>query len=275
MRERRPAVFREDRMKKRSALVACSAYRFILVFVLAAALGGCAAAKAPVPKRWAYTVQPVAEWVTAEREEEMDFLIPAFDPLTAAGPADQIEARFRGKDRKGPKTSVADAPVEQFADLNALIATLPSDDDMRDHHQPPLETDSNTRVSEERRNVRVRAWIYAIKYEIDQDWHVILGTDPAQTAKTYFNAEVSGLPNKNAAAFPKLLQVRQSLAAILDEDLPGVGGYHSYADDPIPVMVEGSLFYDIDHAAGVVGPAGRRPKTAWEIHPITGLQLVQ
>src|SRR5258706_2367889 len=237
-------------MKERTALRFWPSYGLALAVLLSAALGGCPAAKAPVAKRWAYTAQPVAEWVSAEREEEMDFLIPAFDPLTAAGPADQIKARFRGKDRKGPKTTIADANIEEFAALEALIASLASDDDMR-NHQPPLETDSNARLDEERRNVRVRAWIYAIKYEADQDWHIIAGTDPSQTPKTYFNTATSGLPSHNAAAFQTLLEVRQSLAAILDEDLPGTGAYHSYADDPIPVIIEGSLFYDIDHAPGV------------------------
>jgi hypothetical protein len=262
-------------MRKRSPFPAGPAYRFVLLVLFAAALGACVTAKAPVAKRWSHTVEPVAEWVSAEREERMDFLIPAFDPVTAAGPADQIEARFRGTDRKGPKTSIAAADkVEEFATLDALIATLPPDDAMR-NHQPPLETDSNSRFPEERRNVRVRAWIYDIKYEDDQDWHVISGTDPAKTAKSYFNTEISGLPPKNAAAFQKLLEVRRSLAEILNNDLPGPGSYHSYKNDPIPVIIEGSLFYDIDHAPGVVGPAGRRPKTAWEVHPITRLELAE
>jgi hypothetical protein len=39
------------------------------------------------------------------------------------------------------------------------------------------------------------------------------------------------------------------------------------------VLIEGSLFFDIDHAAGVVGPEGKRPKKAWEIHPITKIKL--
>lgn len=247
-------------------------YDIVVAIVLSAALSACAAVKAPAAKRWSYVVHPAAEWVTAEREEEMDFLIPAFDPLTAAGPADQIKAQFRGKDRKGPKTSIAETQnIEDFAELDALIATLPSDDAMRDH-QPPIDTDSNTRFDEEQRNVRVRAWIYAIKYEADQDWHIIAGSDPSKTQQTYFNTEVSGLPSSSTKAFQPLLEVRQSLADILENDLPSGSGYHSYEKNPIPVIIEGSLFYDIDHAPGVVGPSGRRPKTSWEIHPITRLQ---
>jgi hypothetical protein len=39
------------------------------------------------------------------------------------------------------------------------------------------------------------------------------------------------------------------------------------------VTVEGSLFYDVDHAPGAVGPRDMKPTTAWEIHPITQIQV--
>jgi hypothetical protein len=39
------------------------------------------------------------------------------------------------------------------------------------------------------------------------------------------------------------------------------------------VEVKGPLFYDIDHRPGKVGPEGRRPKTAWEIHPISNIKF--
>jgi hypothetical protein len=66
--------------------------------------------------------------------------------------------------------------------------------------------------------------------------------------------------------------VRQKLADILVNQLPAGSGYRKYTF-PIPVVVDGSLFFDVDHAAGVVGPAGMRPQTAWEIHPVTRLAL--
>ena len=127
-----------------------------------------------------------------------------------------------------------------------------------------------TRAVEENRNVRVPAWIYAIKFEADADWHVILGSDPSGTTQTFFNGEVSGLPLASSPDFSTLLRVRKSLAKILGKDLPTGSGYNKY-DPPLPVTVEGSLFFDVDHAAGVVGPTGMRPQTAWEIHPITRL----
>jgi hypothetical protein len=59
---------------------------------------------------------------------------------------------------------------------------------------------------------------------------------------------------------------------MLKNELPNGSSYRKY-NHPIPVIVEGSLFFDIDHVAGVVGPQGMRPTTAWEIHPITKLVL--
>ena len=223
------------------------------------------------PSQRAFVDLPASEWVGAEREDEMDITIPAFDPLTAADPAEQIMMRFRGVDRKSPKTSIASAGREDFDDLDELIDSLEDDDDMLNHN-PPIERDTMVRAAEEKRNVRVNAWIYAIKYEADQDWHVIIGTDPSLGPATFFNAEVSGLPGNAASSYQKLLSVRKALANLFDNELPTGSGYRKYTE-PIPVIVDGSLFFDVDHAAGTVGPAGMRPTTAWEIHPVTRLTL--
>jgi hypothetical protein len=214
---------------------------------------------------------PDSDWVTAERESDMDPAVPAFNPLLASGSADQIKAHFRGKDRREAKISVAQGNVETFASLDAMAQSLPTDDAML-KHDPPIATSTSDRMQEEGRNVEVPLWIYAIKYESDQDWHIIAGTDPAQDQKTYFNCEVSGLPAKDAADYDTLLNVRNDLDTILDHQLPGPGSYHTYYDDPIPVTIDGSVFYDVDHKPGVVGPSDRKPATSWEIHPITDLK---
>jgi len=243
--------------------------RAAVPFVLVIALSACASAPPRLATRPVHSTLPAEDWGVTEREDEMDFTIPAFNPFTSKDPTEQIDALYRGVDRKGAKTSISPGSAKRFADIEALAASLPSDAAMVGH-QPPIARDTMTRVAEERRNVRVPAWIYAIKYEADQDWHVILGTDPADRTPTFFNAEVSGLPARNTPAFKKLRKVRSDLATIFDFDLPGGSGYFAYAQ-PVPVVVEGSLFFDIDHPAGVVGPAGMRPATAWEIHPITKL----
>src|SRR5262245_16153548 len=179
-------------------------WRIVWLAALVAA-GSCARPRpALTPDQRAYTEVPVAQSGTVENEAEMDITIPAFDPTTAAGVADQIAARYRGNDRKDPKTSIASGAVQKFSTLPPLIATLPSDDAMR-HHNPAIERDSMSRAAEESRNVRVPVWIYAMKYEADQDFHVIVGTDPASSPQTFFNAEISGLPPKSSAAEPTLL----------------------------------------------------------------------
>jgi hypothetical protein len=65
---------------------------------------------------------------------------------------------------------------------------------------------------------------------------------------------------------------RQAFKDYLREHLERIGtsGYLRF-EDPVPVLVTGSLFYDIDHKPGVVGsftPPRRVPATAWEVHPI-------
>jgi hypothetical protein len=178
----------------------------------------------PTPSlRRAYTVLPAEEWATAELEEDMDITIAPFDPLSGAGPADQIRARFRGKDREASKTSISAATTEEFASLLDFLDSLPSDDEMLNHDPAIAKSRGSGRVQEEERNVRVPMWIYAIKYEADQDWHVIAGSDPHHGARVYYNCEVSGLPAKTAASYATLLAVRNSLDEILDHDLPGIG----------------------------------------------------
>jgi hypothetical protein len=201
----------------------------------------------------------------------MDITIPAFDPFHGAGVAELLEARFRGTDRRVPKTAIASDSRKTFAHVTSLIESLPEDEVML-NHSPEIKGDSMFRATEEQCNVRVKAWIYAIKYEADQDWHVIIGTDPAARQRTFFNAEVSGLPKNTAEAFDTLHKVRQQLSDILETSLPTGSSYRKLTH-PIGVVIDGSLFFDVDHAAGVVGPTDMRPQTAWEIHPVTNIRL--
>jgi hypothetical protein len=76
--------------------------------------------------------------------------------LLSADPAEQITLRFRGKHRKGPKTTIAPGQRKTFDDLDALIASLPDDQDMLDH-EPAITKTTDTRAVEENRNVRVNA----------------------------------------------------------------------------------------------------------------------
>ena len=98
----------------------------------------------------------------------------------------------------------------------------------------------------------------------------MLGTAPGESPR-FINVEISGLPSSGQFRTP-LKQVRDKFKAYLGTEISG-SGYHKFVDAPIPVTITGSLFYDIDHPPGVVGPTGMRPKTAWEIHPVTDIEF--
>jgi len=213
----------------------------------------------------------VPDWGESDRGP-MDPIISPNHSSTTAGLGDQITARFRGTDRKAAKTSFAELRTEPERTVDQLVATLVLDSTMLAYEPPITKAPNSARVQAEDRSVKVRGWIYAIKYQDDQDWHLIVGTDPDAGAETFLNCEVSGLPSKESNSYAKLLEVRQSLAHIFDNDLPKPGGYTKYTT-PIPVTIEGMLFFDVNHPAGAVGPPGMRPKTAWAIHPITKIEL--
>lgn len=178
---------------------------------------------------------------------------------------------FSGTDRKLPKTTlVTDAPVEEFATVAALAATLVPDADMK---KSGITRSSAMRVAAERRTVRVTGYIYAFKKEDDNDYHVILGDAPG-AAPTFLNVEVSGLPVGGAPENRDRLTAAR--AAFKDAFHIGATGPGSYQKphEPVPVRVTGSLFWDVDHEPGVVGPQGMRPKTAWEIHPVSEVEFL-
>ena len=193
-------------------------------------------------------------------------------PLTAprAAPTDN---RFRGTSRKAAKISIADAPMESFDDINDLIADLQDHDTMADKDIP--RDASSDRVDEEKRNVRVKAFLYAASMEDDNDFHLIIGRDPSKAAK-YMTVEISGLPPSSAGSFDKLDGARTAYFDFFGDGLPGTT--YDFYDPPIEVEVEGSLFWDASHATGGrPGPSKLRPKmpVVWEIHPVTKIVLVE
>jgi hypothetical protein len=178
---------------------------------------------------------------------------------------------FAGTDRKAAKLAISDAATESFSDLKDLIATLVPDKAMI-KHKPPIKKDATQgRVKEENRNVRVRAFLYAASRENDNDFHLILGRNPKSSA-TYMTMEISGLPPKASKSFARIQKARDAFKAFFGAKLPGPS-YHFYRP-PIPVEIEGSLFFDITHATGGhPGPEDLRPDipTIWEVHPVTDI----
>ena len=221
-----------------------------------------------------------------ELEREMPPSAAAPAPPSAAAPAPPSAAPkaappaipksefFQGTARKAAKLAVANAPVVTFNDLKDLIATLPAKQSMV-NHTPPITTQADSgRVSEENRNVRVLCWLYAASQESDNDYHLILGRAPGATPPRFMTMELSGLPPVSAASFPVLKGARDAYNNFFGSSRPGVG--YDFYPTPIPVRIEGSLFFDMTHATGTPpGPSSLRPNmpTIWEVHPITKIDF--
>jgi hypothetical protein len=178
---------------------------------------------------------------------------------------------FDGSDRIRAKLSILDVPIEEFADLADLVASLTPDSDMI-NRDPAISSDPDSdRVDEERRNVRVRVWLYMASREDDNDFHLILGRKPGLTPELYMNMELSGLPPRNSPSFAILKATRDAFKRALQNRLPG--RTYRLFPRPLPVEIEGALFFDITHSSPGTrsGPGILRPfmPTAWEVHPIT------
>jgi hypothetical protein len=207
---------------------------------------------------------------TTQVDEYEPDVAPSAVPMTSAPVSDT----FDGTARKAAKLSISESEVEPFEDLADLIALLPEHEAMVNHH-PKITTASGAgRVDEEERNVRIRAWIYAASREDDNDFHLIVGRDPAESP-TYMTMEISGLPDESSPHFDQLDRARRDYKSFFqhtDAGLPGTT--YDFYQPPVPVEIEGSLFFDMSHASGArPGPADLRPDmpVVWELHPVTAI----
>jgi hypothetical protein len=218
------------------------------------------------PKGNTYWVIPTGE--RTERPDERR--LPSPQELLARPSGTSQADLFAGTDRKAAKLSISTAPAESFADLGALLDSLPADAAMA--KAPGMsQAEDSRRLPQEERNVTVDAFIYAASKETDNDYHLILGGNPSGMVIRYMNAEVSGLP-ASGPFLDTLKAARKQFTDPFGSLIPPTG-YHRF-NPPVPVKVSGSLFFDVRHyPPGDVGPSGRKPKTAWEIHPITNLVI--
>jgi hypothetical protein len=202
---------------------------------------------------------------------------------------DAVNLPFTGIYRAAAKTSIArkgqtTAPTEEYANLPALLATVPKDSALRAkysflkpmHHKAP-----GTRVQEEQRNVRVReCWILVVKYEKskitiakngkkkrtgDNDFHLVIGSSPNPESGQRMNMEVGGLPTGSGPDLEKLRDSRSEFLSMCTKTPPA--GTFARFNPPIHAMIEGSLFFDGEHTADQIAPAYHL-KTTWEVHPI-------
>ena len=215
-----------------------------------------------------YAILRTTEIDSYELEAAMAARVPA-PGLLAPVPAGDS---FKGTSRKAAKLSIATAAMESFRDLKNLIASLPADRTMVALRPPITTSSTSNRVSKEKRNVRIRAFLYAASRENDNDFHLIVGRDPATSPEMYMTVELSGLPSKTTKSHATLKAARDAYKAFFGQSLPRMT--YDFYDPPIPVQIEGSLFFDINHAVGQrPGPQSLKSRipTIWEVHPITGI----
>jgi hypothetical protein len=185
-----------------------------------------------------------------------------------AGSTDCKGNLFAGKDRAVVKTHAVTANPVIFTTINALFASgiLVPDAVMRNSESGVKKSPESERVPAERKTVTVKkAFLYGIYREGDNDFHVIIGNGLSGDKRILFNIEISALPGDNLNS--GLNKPRNEIIKRFG-DLKCSDGAFKPIDVLIPIMVKGSLFYDIDHAPGIVGFGKFKPKTAWEMHPV-------
>lgn len=200
------------------------------------------------------------------------------EPKAGSRAAKQVAAStgddYSGSSRRAAKLSISAAKTETFKDVKDLIQTLPAESLMV-AHKPPIGTGpTSSRVQEEQRNVHVSAFLYAASKEADNDFHLIVGRDLKAVPELYMTMELSGLPPSNSPSFARLKGARDAFKKFFADHaggkLPGLT--YDFYQPPIPVQIDGSLFFDLTHASGQrPGPPSLKSRmpVVWEIHPIT------
>lgn len=225
-----------------------------------------------------YQVSHMARAPDTDSNESTVGLMSSRSGCTRWGDAGHGPEAFNGCARRAAKTSLVsidDAPGELYEDG---VRALRTDIGFTDAQMRAADFDiprgaNGTRTNREERNVVVDAYLVAVSFESDRDYHLILREKTCQKPSCLMTAEVGGLPIAgNDLAI--LAEARETFQVGFGDVLP-----NSESDPavifkpPVPVRVHGSLFYDIDHKPGAVGPGKLKPNTAWEIHPVREIEI--
>lgn len=179
-----------------------------------------------------------------------------------------INSRFAGLSRSKVKTGITQTNPQSYTSLPQFLNTLFPDNDMKVVVRALSKPYAVRAIQEEKMVTVKNVFLLAYAREKDNDYHLILTNS---TRTLFFNAELSGLPGNSANAYQKLKAVRAAF-----ENYPGGlnCGSYTFLETPLRILsITGSLFFDVDHPAGQVGPLGARPATAWEIHPVTEIKF--
>jgi hypothetical protein len=170
-----------------------------------------------------------------------------------------LDSLYSGKDRESAKTSIVAGRAKIVATVSDLIKLLPKDSIMRKKVKK-----KSPRVAEE------DTYLYAFAKEEDGDYHIIIGDHFVASKATFFNVEISGLLSNDLNS--ALSQPRRAF----EEQFVGMcsSDYIIFIDNPLKIDVQGSLFFDVSHIVGQVGPKKLKPQTNWEIHPVSKIRFI-
>lgn len=184
---------------------------------------------------------------------------------------------FDGVFRPEAKTSYATRKTEKLTQVDTLMRSLPTDMQMTQMHHELVTKDKNhqnhePRIDLETRNVTVKAWLYWVGHQTDNDFHLVLGnTSELSSTTAFINSEVSGLPPARPTQ-PPFMDLRQKLRQLIADNANKNGAFVT----PVPIQITGSLLWDGEHRnpnnVGPKKPVDIRPRKAWEIHPISDLK---
>lgn len=202
-------------------------------------------------------------------DEDGNFVLPTEESLIARDSLYCITDIYLGTKRKKSKTSFVVKTYKTFKTVAALKKTFIADSIMRSL-SPAITSDSNSvRVTQEKRNVTITtAFIYAVSREDDNDFHVIIGDSLPYDVSKSITVEISGLPNPPNNATDSIQNTRTVFESFFGEKCSGA---YTVFSPPIKISVNGSLFFDIDHAAGIIGTGIYKPQSCWEIHPVNSI----
>jgi hypothetical protein len=207
--------------------------------------------------------------ITTHEHDDFDEPVRTSLPFRALARRGASGEQFEGHDREDAKTSIAQGGSATFGSIAAVRASLASDSDMR--ALGITKASDSERTAPEQGNVTVKGLILAISKEADNDFHLIVGDPECDDGGCLINVEVSGLPPAQSPDATALKEVRSKFLAFFDGKEPGTSRGYDKFEPGIPVTLTGSLFFDVDHAAGAVGPKGLKPDSAWEIHPLSDI----
>lgn len=182
---------------------------------------------------------------------------------------------FLGEVRADVKTSYVNFPADTFISLKKFRKWLPDDEYM--HKETDAKHNDSPRTAEENHNVTLLdIYIYGVKREDDNDFHVILGPS-LHTGKGphFFSAEISGLPDPSSPYYAKLSEVREKFKTYFGDDIRKETVFAA-SDKKPPIHLQsitGSLFFDNHHYSGTSSVQGYKSFSAWEIHPVTGIEF--